>query len=61
MTADAHDLPFDTSSFDSVVATFILESSYDHAQVLSEIKRVCKNKGKIIIISRGESKWSVIN
>ena len=61
MTADAHDLPFDTSSFDSVVATFILESSYDHAQVLSEIKRVCKNQGKIIIISRGESKWSVIN
>jgi ubiquinone/menaquinone biosynthesis C-methylase UbiE len=29
LTADAHDLPFDDNTFDSVVETFVLESVYD--------------------------------
>ncbi len=30
MTADAHDLPFDDNEFDSLVATFVLEASYNY-------------------------------
>ena len=53
MTSDAHSLPFKDNEFDSAVATFMLESSFDVDQVLREIKRVVKNEGNLIIISRG--------
>ena len=61
MTADAHDLPFDDDKFDSVVGTFCLEACYNHKQVLEEIKRVCKDKGYILIMSRGMSRISLYN
>jgi ubiquinone/menaquinone biosynthesis C-methylase UbiE len=61
MTADAHALPFKDNQFDTVVNTFTLESTYDHEQVLREMKRVCKNHGKILLISRGQSYFSIYN
>ena len=61
MAADAHQLPFDTDTFDTVVSTFGLESSYDLDLVLREMKRVCKNHGKLLLISRGQSYISLYN
>ena len=61
MTADAHSLPFKDDEFDSAVATFMLESAYDVEQVLREMKRVVKNEGNLIIISRGQSYISLYN
>lgn len=61
MTADAHQLPFKDNDFDTIVSTFSLESSYDKDTVLKEMKRVCKNHGKILLISRGESYISLYN
>jgi ubiquinone/menaquinone biosynthesis C-methylase UbiE len=61
MAADAHQLPFDTDNFDTVVSTFGLESSYDLDLVLREMKRVCKNHGKLLLISRGQSYISLYN
>ena len=55
MTADAHHLPFQENEFDTVVATFTLESTYDPEQVLNEMTRVCKDHGTILIMSRGKS------
>ncbi len=53
MTADAHSLPFQNDSFDTVVSTFMLESSFDLDLVLREMKRVCKSQGKLLIMTRG--------
>ena len=61
MTADAHDLPFDDDSYDTIVGTFFLESTYNIQEVLDEIKRVCRQDGKILIISRGANKISLYN
>ena len=61
MTADAHALPFKDDEFDTLVSTFTLESTYDKDTVLKEMTRVCKNHGKILIISRGESYISLYN
>jgi ubiquinone/menaquinone biosynthesis C-methylase UbiE len=61
MAADAHQLPFGDDSFDTVVSTFGLESTYDLDLVLREMKRVCKNHGRILVISRGLSYVSLYN
>jgi len=61
MAADAHQLPFADDSFDTVVSTFGLESAYDTDLVLREMKRVCKNHGRILVISRGLSYVSLYN
>ncbi|CDW81984.1 protein kinase [Stylonychia lemnae] len=61
MTADAHDLPFDDDQFDTIVNTFGLEASYNLNQVMEEMKRVCKNKGKILLMCRGQSYLSIYN
>lgn len=61
LTADAHSLPFPSESFDTVVSTFTLESVYDHDQVIKEMARVCNSKGKILLMSRGQSYLSIIN
>ena len=44
-----------------MVSTFGLESSYDLDLVLREMKRVCKNHGKLLLISRGQSYISLYN
>lgn len=61
MTLDAHSIPFKDNDFDTVVSTFTLESAYDLELVLREMKRVCKNHGKLLIISRGQSYISLYN
>ena len=61
MTADAHDLPFDDDQFDTVVTTFGLESAYNLNLIIEEMKRVCKDKGKILIMARGLSYFSIYN
>ena len=58
---DCHDLPFSDSSFDTVVDTMSLQSYYDMNTVLSEMKRVCKSDGQLLIIARGLSKFSLYN
>ena len=61
MTADALAMPFKDDTFDSIVSTFTLESVYDVERFLNEMKRVCKNHGKILLISRGQSYISLYN
>ena len=53
MTMDAHSLPFNDNEFDTIVSTFLLESTYDLDLVLREMKRVCKNNGKLLLIAKG--------
>lgn len=47
---DAHDLPFDDASFDSVVCTYSLCNIPDPQQAVHEMKRVLKRGGKLILV-----------
>jgi ubiquinone/menaquinone biosynthesis C-methylase UbiE len=47
---DAHDLPFADESFDTVVCTYSLCNIPDHAQAVSEMKRVLRPDGKLILV-----------
>ncbi len=47
--ADAHQLPFDDASFDTVVCTFGLCAIPDHIQALAEMTRVLRPGGKLIL------------
>jgi len=49
---DAHQLPFAASSFKTVLCTEVLEHCCDPAKVISEIHRVLKPKGKLILTTR---------
>lgn len=49
ISADAHNLPFKTSSFDLVICTEVLEHVDSPDTVLSEIKRVLVKNGHAII------------
>ena len=57
LNCDAHNTPFDDCSFDTVVDTFGLECAYDIDQAWSEIKRVTKHGGKILLLERGKGVW----
>jgi ubiquinone/menaquinone biosynthesis C-methylase UbiE len=59
--ADVENLPFDDASFDTVVDTFSLQSYYDRNKAISEIKRVLKPQGKLLVIGRGASTISLYN
>jgi len=48
---DASNLKFEDSSFDTVVAAFMITVVPDPCKVISEIKRVVKKSGKILIIN----------
>lgn len=48
--ANAEQLPFEDNSFDTVVATLALCTIPNTEKVLSEIKRVCKPEGKILLL-----------
>ncbi|WP_372939499.1 class I SAM-dependent methyltransferase [Mycolicibacterium sp.] len=48
--ADAHHLPFDDASFDTVVCTFGLCAIPDHTQALNEMARVLRPGGKLILV-----------
>jgi ubiquinone/menaquinone biosynthesis C-methylase UbiE len=48
--ADAHQLPFDDASFDTVVCTFGLCAIPDHTQALTEMTRVLRPGGKLLLV-----------
>ena len=49
------DIPFASSTFDSVVCTFTLCSVQDETRVLSELKRILKPEGRLIFLEHGRS------
>jgi len=53
--ADAHELPFDDTSFDTVVCTFGLCAIPDHTQAISEMTRVLRPGGRLILVAHIES------
>jgi ubiquinone/menaquinone biosynthesis C-methylase UbiE len=52
---DAEHLPFEASSFDTVVSTFTLCSIPDAAHALREIRRVLKPGGQFLFLEHGRS------
>lgn len=47
---DAHDLPFDRASFDTVVCTYSLCNIPDPLRAVAEMKRVLRPGGKLILV-----------
>ncbi len=58
---DSTNILYNDESFDTVVDTFGLQASYDIKSQYSEMKRVCKVGGKILIMEIGESFWRYVN
>ena len=50
---DGRNLNFPDDVFDTVVGVFVLSSSDSPEKIISEMYRVCKKNGKILIIDRG--------
>jgi ubiquinone/menaquinone biosynthesis C-methylase UbiE len=50
LEADAQDLPFADDSFDTVVCTYALCSVPDEALAISEMRRVLKDGGRLILV-----------
>ncbi len=48
--ANAEYLPFPNSLFDTVIATYVFSSIKNIEKVLREIKRVLKNRGRVVIV-----------
>lgn len=48
--ADVLDLPFESNSFDAVIATSLINIVDNKSQALKELTRVCKKGGKISIL-----------
>lgn len=46
---------FKDGDFDSIVSTFLLNSCYDRKAVASEMRRLCKKDGYILLLERGAS------
>jgi ubiquinone/menaquinone biosynthesis C-methylase UbiE len=61
LNLNIHKLPFNDESFDTVVDTFGLECCYDVEKAYSEMKRLCKKGGKILLLERGQSLWLTEN
>jgi ubiquinone/menaquinone biosynthesis C-methylase UbiE len=53
--ADAHQLPFDDVSFDTVVCTFGLCAIPDHTKAIREMTRVLRPGGRLILVDHIES------
>jgi ubiquinone/menaquinone biosynthesis C-methylase UbiE len=50
LAAPAHALPFDDASFDAVVSTLVLCSVPDVARVLTELRRVLREGGRLLFL-----------
>ncbi len=48
--ADGHILPFGDETFDIITCIEVLEHIIDYMDVLTEMKRVCTNRGKMVIV-----------
>lgn len=57
MSCDIHKTPFSANSIDTIVDTFGLECCYDIDQAYSEMKRITKPGGKILLLERGDGVW----
>lgn len=55
LLADAETLPFSDESFDTVVSSLSTCTFPDPIASLGEIKRVCRRKGKILLLGHGRS------
>jgi ubiquinone/menaquinone biosynthesis C-methylase UbiE len=53
--ADAQSLPFDDASFDTVVCTFGLCAIPDHTKAITEMTRVLRPGGRLILVDHIES------
>jgi SAM-dependent methyltransferase len=51
LVADAHDLPFDSSSFDAVICENVLEHVKNPKKVVSEIYRIIKKEGRVLFVA----------
>lgn len=51
LKADISEIPFSDDSFDVIICTYSFEHFLEPEKILNEMLRVCKEKGKIIIIS----------
>jgi methyltransferase OMS1 len=58
---DSTNILYNDESFDTVIDTFGLQSSYDYIQQYNEMKRVCKKGGKILLLEIGTSYWRYSN
>ena len=61
VNCDVHKMPFNDNSFDTIIDTFGLECTYDIERAYSQIKRVAKPGGKILLLERGLSFWMLEN
>lgn len=52
---DAQNLPFNESSFDTVVCTYALCSVPDEARAIAEMKRVLRPRGRLILVDHVRS------
>lgn len=59
-SADAERLPFPDKTFDTVVATLALCEVSDPVAALSEMKRVCRSDGSILLLDHVRSHHGVI-
>jgi ubiquinone/menaquinone biosynthesis C-methylase UbiE len=57
---DAHDLPFPDSSFDAVVCTYSLCNIPDPQLAVSEMKRVLRPEGKLILVDHIRSRVKLV-
>ena len=55
LQANAHELPFDDESFDTVVCTFGLCAIPDHTRAITEMTRVLRPGGRLILVDHIES------
>jgi phosphatidylethanolamine/phosphatidyl-N-methylethanolamine N-methyltransferase len=51
MRMDASSLQFPDASFDAVLAPYVMSVVSDPRRVLSEMKRVCRPSGRIVIVN----------
>ncbi len=60
VSGDANKIPFKNKTFDIVVDTLGMCTYKEPIKVLKEMKRVCKNNGRILLLEHGASKISFI-
>jgi phosphatidylethanolamine/phosphatidyl-N-methylethanolamine N-methyltransferase len=58
---DASKMAFADNSFDAVIAAYLITAVPDPWGVLSEIKRVCRNDGLIVLVNHFKSNNRVIS